>query len=169
MALLAKKKGISLVPFTIISAIPFIAFCCYQDHITGNPLAWLQNQAAWGRKGSIFDLINLDLLTTSNLISPWSPNFLHLISLLVLAYALSIMLKNKNWAYCLIALSPTLSAISSGTLLSVSRLLMPLVVIPIVISKHLKEDTRQIIIICSAFLLGIMTLLYSLGVSFALA
>lgn len=47
IALLAKKKGISIIPFTLISAIPFIIFCCFLGYTTGNPLAWLQNQSAW--------------------------------------------------------------------------------------------------------------------------
>lgn len=169
IALIAKKRKLSLIPFTAISSLPFIIFSIHLWKRTGNPLAWLQNQIAWGRKGSLLDLFNPEIIAHSNLISPWSPNILHLASLCILLYVIIILVREKNWGYLLMAVIPTLSAINSGTLLSVTRLTMPLLSIPITLVRSLSNDVAILLILTSAFLLGIMTLLYTLGVSFALA
>ncbi len=169
IALIAKKRGLPVVLFSALSSTPFLGYCAFLWETTGNPLAWLHNQTAWGRKGTFIDLFNFGNFSIENLVAPWSLNILHTIFLILLLIVVILQIRNKTYGFLLITLVPVLSALSSGTVLSISRLIMPLVILPITLVQNLKDETILLLLLAYSFLLGLMTLLYALRVSFAMA
>lgn len=166
IALFAKKASLPLFKFTILSTIPFLLFCTYLYQLAGNPLAWYSNQAAWGRNGNILDFIYSCKIEA--MIAPWSLNLLHIVILLLAIFSIYTFYRNRNWAFLLITILPIISILQTGTLLSLTRILMPLFTIPIALSNATSTHAKSIIILTLSFLLGLTCLLYALQASIAM-
>ncbi|HMO18421.1 MAG TPA: hypothetical protein PKA63_09030 [Oligoflexia bacterium] len=157
-----------------ILAISLIPLCLYFYHlylITGSPLSWLENQAAWGRSVNEHSFIERIILITTdlNIFRPWSFTLLHIISsVLVLAASIYLItIKKTGWA--LILVLPLIASLSTGSFLSLSRILMPLPPLYLVFSHCLiQKNTLTPILLASSVFLGAMTLLYSLHASMAM-
>ncbi|MCB0344211.1 MAG: hypothetical protein KDD66_03805 [Bdellovibrionales bacterium] len=139
-----------------------LAFMGYLYRLTGDPLAFSNNQAAWNRfQHSFVELTSILAGSPETLMVNW--NFL-LINVLasLLGVALSIyLLTQKRYAWALILFLPIASALSTGSVMSMARFIAALFPTPIALAMlSKKRSTEQIITFILTGLLTIMCLLY---------
>lgn len=139
-----------------------IAFMAYLYSLTGNPLAFSSNQAAWNRfQHSFIELTTILASSPETLMVSW--NFL-LINVLasVLGISLSIYLCFKrrfDWA--LVLFLPIASALATGSVMSMARFIIALFPTPVALAMvSRKRSTEQVVSFILAGLLTIMCLLY---------
>lgn len=148
----------------IATPAPTIIFSLYLYQKTGNPFAWKDIQVAWGRlERTPFDLIG-DIGSTT-LISGWNFYLLDSVAA-IFAIAVSLWFLHKSafaWA-ALIAL-PVLAGLSTGSVLSLAR--HTLVLFPIYF--FLTNLNERAVLASTVALYSALTLLFSLGVTAALA
>lgn len=173
LELIKRKKLFSLAGiFSALFALTgLFLFIWYLFYLTGEPLAFAKNQQAWGRNQSSF----LDLLTylynnPFHLMESWDFLTLNLlISLLAIIMAIYSLFR-KELAFCLYLLIPIAVSLYTGKLLSLSRFVMVLFPIYLTLPLLFRNDQLQrIIIIVSAFLLGIMSVMWGQQITAAMA
>lgn len=168
------SRGYSLVKISSIIGIallPLFAFFYYLYKISGSPLAWLTNQEAWGRTiggSSLFEKFML-IFRETTLVAPWNFNLLHIIIIALTLISSYYLFKKKLFSFLLILLLPLLASLGTGSIMSISRIMMPVFPFYIGINLALNKTAYICFILCSAILLGILCLLYSLHVSMAMA
>jgi len=168
------SKGYTIVKISSIIGIallPLFAFFYYLYKISGSPLAWLTNQEAWGRTiggSSLFEKFML-IFRETTLVAPWNFNLLHIIVIALTFISSYYLFKKKYFAFLLILLFPLIASLGTGSMMSISRIMMPVFPFYIGINMALNKTTHMYFILCSAILLGILCLLYSLHVSLAMA
>ena len=130
----------------------------YLGTITGNFLAWFDIQQTWGRGGDLklFDGI---------LLTGWDFKILSLAAAMLAVVSSLYFIKSRLSFFALIILVPIISSLASGNSISLTRFTLTL--FPIFFFLGEVKSEKFILAVCS-FLLGLMTLLYSLQVTGAL-
>ncbi len=164
---LPRRRGLCALA---IAPLGTIAFCSYLYFVSGNPLAFIDNQVAWGRQETIVQGIEgLWKSAFSSFIMPW--NFVALNTLyFIIGCAASIYLAcRKQWSHALVLLLPLSIAILSGTVSSMGRYLVPLFPFYLVLSAWASsKNLERTVLVVSAMLLSLYVLGYTLHVTAAM-
>lgn len=137
---------------------------------TGDPLAFIHNQVFWDRSGSVLTLIEKFRRNPGTLLTGW--NFIALnVSVLILGIlTIFHFIKRKEWDYAAFLFFPLAIAINTGSVLSLARIAMPLFPLFIFLTRKTNRIWfEKTILLLFAATLGIMTLLYALHVTSAMA
>lgn len=146
----------------LLSASTFLIYPLYLWELTGSPFSWAINQKAWGRGSLKLFSIN----EVKEMILPWNFSLLHFVYFLVSLSSTFYFVRLKKYAEVLLILVPTIVLISSGSLLSVTRILMPIFFIQMFVAGFIKSEivlTRVLIV--SSIMFALFTLLYCLHVT----
>ncbi len=163
----AKNKRIFIV-CSLFAVLGLSYYFYYLWQLTGSPFAWLVNQKVWGRGMGSYGLMGV-LDEVRNIVLPWSFSFSHFLVTVLAICALSYFFFKKNFSFAFMILIPLLALLQTGTLLSVSRVMMPIFPVYIYLASVIKsEDARTMFLLSSAVVFGIMCLLYSLNVTIAM-
>lgn len=160
-----KTLSLALVPLGVV------AYMAYLKSITGNALAFLEIQPAWGRKAQFFVITLFEYLGDPLELSyKWNFKSLNFLAAMLGFVCGLVLLQRKQWALGVFTLGAVLLPLSSGTLQSMTRYMM--VVFPIFIVLAMAGRSQRIDhIVRTVFLviLGIMTLLCTVIVTLALS
>lgn len=163
----ALLKGIVLLPWGVLAFLTFLYI-----H-TGHPFAFALNQPQWSREGaaSIQALTSSLFLQAKYPFGPWNFNYLHLASVFVASIAFFASLKGKRYDFSLLLSIPILFALSTATLMSLTRFVM--VLFPLYISlgewADESEAKKNLLLVTFSILFGIMVCLYANHVTVAMA
>ena len=163
-----KKELFTRAGLAAVLKVPLPAACffLYLHTHTGNALAWKDIQVTWGRfERSPLELFS-DLLNSGDLlVAGW--NF-YLLDTLAAVFGLIVTISflfRKRYAWAAVVGVPLLAALSTGSVLSAGRFLV--VLFPIYFYLLRAEERITLAIFCLLF--GILSLLYALGVTAAMA
>lgn len=151
----------------VISPLGVILFSLYLKYLTGNPLAWVDIQVAWDRPGSIDGA--LKAFNPRLLINDWNFILLNFCALCLVIWGTLISLQKRHYVFAAYLAIPTLIAVSTGSLLSLSR--FTLVLFPLftnISSQITSSSTQKAVLLTFAALMSILSLLFSLHVSAAM-
>jgi hypothetical protein len=145
------------------------SFAIYLYSICGNPLAFSDNQNAWGRStGGGLWLPDLQQLLSWS--TPWNFSLLNAISATAGLLAAVYLMKQRRVTWALILAVPLAIALSTGTLQSITRFLMILFPIHFVLVDFVHESKLETYIIAIyAALLGVLSVCYGAHVTIAMA
>ena len=154
-----------------LTPLGLLAFSLHLGQITGNPLAFIENQPAWGRtKDNLVTLAGQLTGDPSTVMLSW--NFILLNSLIavsLIALALSFAL-TRRFSQSLFLGLPVLFLLSTGTVQSISRISMVLFPAFFWLAKNTESTFFERFVLCLfAALLAIMTALYACHVTAAMA
>ena len=135
------------------------AFMVYLYRLTGDPLAFLHVQAAWGR-GSLQWPLSVS--------SPWNFVLLNAAAALLLIAAAADLLRRKRWALGVYTLLAVAVPLSTGSLQSVARYSMVVFPALLWLGERTEKSERWVAAVFLV-LLGWMLTLFVLRVDFALA
>lgn len=155
----------------LLAPLGILFFSVYLFQHTGDALAWLSNQANWGRNDLGFvTLISQYQLDFSTLMLPWNFTALNILAaILTLGVALHFALSG-NLSWTLLLAVPVLAALSTGTLQSMTRFTMILFPLYFCLARFADNPTvEKIILSVSSALLALMTALYAYHVTAAMA
>lgn len=156
---------LALVPVGLISFMYFLWT------ITGNPLAFKDVLAAWGRSTGFFLLTLYDYLKNPLLIiEPWNFRLLNFAAAVLALGAVWFWARRKNWTFAFYTFLSVFVALSSMNLISMARYMS--VVFPIFIwlavvgeSPRVDQFVRALFLV----LFSLMTVSFALRFSFATA
>lgn len=149
-----------------IGFMSFILFSLYLYHTTGSAFTWMSHQKIWGRVGIGDDYNPLNI----SLFSAWNFNALHIYFLMLGICAAIYFFSFKKISYFLILIAPIVVIIQSGGLMSVTRILMPLFPIQVFLGEVLKREiSKQMYILASCVIYGVLVMLFCLHVSLVMA
>lgn len=145
------------------------AFMAFLWHRTGNPLAFLEAQSAWGRQSGFFLSPLIDYLQRPGaMIDPWNFRSLNFAAVIV-AFSVAIYWwRQRRWAFAALTLLSLLLPLSSGLLQSLARFV--LVLFPVYLALALagrRPWLDQTIRVLFLILFAIMTLSFAMRFSFA--
>ncbi len=160
-----KTLSLALVPLGVL------AYMAYLRSITGNALAFLEIQPAWGRKAQFFVITLFEYLGDPlELTYKWNFKLLNFLAAMLGFVCAFVLLKRRQWALGVFTLGAVLLPLSSGTLQSIARYMM--VVFPVFFvlaiagrSPRVDQIVRSVCLVS----LGIMTLLCTIIVTLALS
>ncbi len=144
-------------------------FCTYLYSICGNPLAFSDNQNAWGRSTSgSFILPNPETLLTWS--AAWNFSMLNFTALCLSLFATAHCVRRKRISWALFLAVPVLIAVSTGTLQSLTRFVMVLFPVHFAVAEVIHDTKYELALIALyAALLGILSLGYGTHVTMAMA
>jgi len=173
LALFEQKKLLSRNGIIALALSPLgaLVFMGYLYNLTGNALAWFYNQAAWGRgQGSINTILSSLISNPQQLMVPWNFIALNTAAVLLALWASVILFRRKQLSYTVLILVPLLVPLFTGTLQSACRFSMVLFPIYLVLGTWaLNRDIERILVIIFSGLLFLMTALYGIHVTVAMA
>jgi len=151
-----------------VGIVPYMIFL---HCVTGNALAFLDVQAAWGHSIGFFMRPIWDYLKSPLDINfRWDFRFLNFLAA-VLAFACgAVLLRRKQWAFATYTLLCVIIPLSAMRLQSLTRYIMiafPIFILLAEAGRSLRTD--QIIRTVFIFVLGVMTLLFALHFSMAMS
>lgn len=154
--------------------IPFglFAYMFYSWRLSGDALAFIHASAAWGRKPTIFLLTPLItyLLHPYEIVAGWHFNLLNASCALLCFYCIYILVRRREWALAAYTVMSVVIPLSTGVLQSLERYTMGFFPVFIGLAIAARSDHRdQAIRFVFVFLLGIMTLLFTIGIANALS
>jgi hypothetical protein len=158
--------GLLLIPVGLFS------YMFYSWRLSGDALAFLHASAAWGRKPSPFILGPLFtyLLHPYEIVAGWHFNLLNASCALLCFFCIYVLVRRREWAFALYTFISLLMPLSTGVLQSLERYTMGFFPVFIALAFAVRSDRQdQAIRFVFVFLLGIMTLLYTLGLAMALS
>jgi hypothetical protein len=156
--------------FFLPSGIILLGLLSFYFLNTGDPLAFIHNQFFWDRNGSPLTLLRELATNPGVLMTGWNFIMLSFFTVVVGVAAIFHFLKRKEFDFAVMILFPFAAMLNTGTLLAVTRISMPLFpIIFFVSSKMTKPWIEKTVYIIFAMLLGIMTLLFALHVTPAMA
>ena len=161
-----KTLGLLLIPVGLFSYM-FFAW-----RMTGDALAFLHASAAWGRKPSIFFLGPLFtyLVHPYEIVAGWHFNLLNASCALLSFFCIYILVRRREWAFALYTFLSLLLPLSTGVLQSLERYTMGFFPVFIALAYAVRSEHQdQAIRFVFVFLLGIMTLLFTIGLAMALS
>jgi len=160
----------NLLIFYIPAVIALLALFTFFYLNTGDPLAFIHNQKFWDRSGSVMTLLEKFRMNPGILLTGWNFTSLNVVTLLVATIAIFHFLKRKEWDYAAIIFLPVAAAINTGSVMSMARICMPLFPLLIFLSRTTQKSwSDRAVFLLFAVLLGIMTLLFALHVTSAMA
>ena len=162
------RRGIAALLFTVLA---LAAFGAYLHQLTGNPFACIENQSAWGREllGTT-ENYSATWLDLDSMMRPWNFVGLNLlVGFLSLATAVYFGWK-REFTWCLLVAVPLFAAVSTGTLQSLCRIVMVLFPIHFALASWTRSlEAERMLIAVLAILLGLMSAMYALHVTVAMA
>lgn len=161
-----KIFGLLLIPFGLFS------YMFYSWWLSGDALAFVHASAAWNRKPSIFFLGPLIeyLVHPYEIVAGWHFNLLNACCALLCFFCIYILVRRREWALAFYTFTALLLPLSSGVLQSLGRYTMgffPVFIGLAIAVRSVHQD--QAIRFVFVFLLGIMTLLFTIGLANALS
>ncbi|MGI8436228.1 MAG: mannosyltransferase family protein [Chthoniobacterales bacterium] len=144
-------------------------FMFFLWHRTGNPLAFLEAQSAWGRhRGSLLAPLIDYLWSPSAMIDPWNFRLLNFAAVILALGVAVFWTSQRAWAFAALTLFSLLLPLASGSLQSMARFV--LVIFPLYLALALagrRPWLDQTIRVIFLVLFGVMTLSFALRFSFA--
>ena len=152
---------------TGIGAGGVLGFAIFLHDRAGNPLIFITNQAEWNRSGSLLTLFRAaDPLIVS---TGWNFLWLNVFGLIAAAAIAVWSIKRRQFGDAVSIVIPLAALMSTGTVLSAFRILMPLFPIWFGLAVFAKSEERQrMVIAISAGCLALLTACYALGINSAL-
>jgi hypothetical protein len=165
------KPRLNFLPLLLIPA-GLLSFMFFLYRTTGNAFAFRDiTVEAWGRRPQFFLTTLLSYLAHPLFIAePWDFRLLNFLAASAALACGLVLLKRRDWSLACYALASTLVALSNSLLHSQARYAM--VVFPafmVVASAARNTRTDQAILTAFLILLTLMTVLYSLHVTIAMA
>jgi hypothetical protein len=152
------------------SGLSVLAITSYFYLHTGDPLAFVHNQVFWDRSGSILSLVKKLAEQPNIILTGWNFILLNLTAFLTALIAVGYFIKKKEWDHAAMVFLPIAAAVNTGSVLSMTRFIMPLFPFAIFLAQIATTPSRQrAILVIFAALLGTMTLLFALQVTPAMA
>jgi hypothetical protein len=161
-----KILGLLLIPLGLIS------YMFYSWWLSGDALAFIHASAAWGRKPSPFILGPLIsyLVHPYEIVAGWHFNLLNACCALLCFFCIYVLARRREWALALYTFMSFLIPLSTGVLQSLERYTMGFFPVFIGLAFAVRSEHQdQAIRVVLVFLLGIMTLLFSIGLANALS
>jgi hypothetical protein len=161
-----KTLGLFLIP------VGLFAYMFYSWRLSGDALAFLHASAAWGRKPSAFILGPLFsyLVHPYEIVAGWHFNLLNACCALLCFFAIYVLVRRREWALSLYTFMSVLVPLSTGVLQSLERYTMGFFPVFIALAVAVKSERQDYAIrFVFVFLLGIMTLLFAIGIANALS
>jgi hypothetical protein len=161
-----KILGLFLIP------VGLFAYMFYSWRLSGDALAFLHASAAWGRKPSAFILGPLFsyLVHPYEIVAGWHFNLLNACCALLCFFAIYVLVRRREWALSLYTFMSVLVPLSTGVLQSLERYTMGFFPVFIALAVAVKSERQDYAIrFVFVFLLGIMTLLFAIGIANALS
>jgi len=152
------------------SGLTLFALLTFFYFNTNDPIAFINNQVFWDRNGSILTLIEKFRLNPGTILTGWNFILLNFITLIVALLAIFHFIRKKEWDFAVFIFLPLAVVINTGSILSLTRLAMPLFPLFIYFARiSVKPSIEKILLVIFAMLLAIMTLLFALHVTPAMA
>jgi hypothetical protein len=164
--LIKKLVWLLLIPVGLFS------YMFYSWWLCGDALAFVHASAAWGRKPSIFFLGPLFtyLVHPYEIVAGWHFNLLNACCALLCFFCIYILLRRREWALALYTFMALMLPLTSGVLQSLERYTMGFFPVFIALAIAVRsERTDHAIRFVFVFLLGIMTLVFTVGLAAALS
>lgn len=161
-----KILGLLLIPVGLFS------YMFFSWRMTGDALAFMHASESWGRKPSIFILGPLFRYLTHpyEIVAGWHFNLLNACCALLCFYAIYVFVRRREWAFALYTLMSIVIPLSTGVLQSLGRYTMGFFPVFIALAVTVRSENQDHAIrFVFVFLLGIMTLLYTLNLAIALS
>ncbi len=164
--------SIQSVLITIIAPLGIVLFMLHLYALTGDPLAFSKNQAAWGRGGenSLFTLVGSLFKHPEHVMTDWNFTFFNCLCVLIAFLSSAELFRKKNYSLSLLTLLPVVVSILTGTLQSMGRIVMVLFPIFLLLAKS--EDStgfRKTLYIVFTALLAAMTIMWGFFITSAMA
>ncbi len=155
----------------LISGLGLLSFAWYLTHLTGNPLAFKDNQMAWGRNhNSFLDLARSLFSNPGSVMSPWNFVWMNLTATLVSLGIAALWLKRGRLDWALWLSVPLLFALSTGVLDSTTRFAMSLFPLHIFIAEQTENpQAERVVMVVYLMLFASLLILYGRHVSAAMA
>ena len=151
--------------------VGLLGFMLFLWRITGNPLAFVDANAAWERSAGFFLLTLYDYLKNPlRIIGPWDFRALNFGAAILALGAAYFWARRREWAFATFTFLAILLPLSSGALQSTARFVA--VIFPVFIALAVagrRPRVDQLIRVVFLVLFALMTLSFSLRFSFASA
>lgn len=158
-SLLTLRRLISM----LLMPLGLLAFMVHLFLLTGEPLAFLKIQSAWGRGGGLFSDINPAML-----ISDWNFAVLNLAGVALVLSASAFFIRRREYPFAVLLGLAMLSALNSGTTLSFHRFTVTLFPVFIFLGEVTKSPyAEKLVLGCCLVLLTILSIM--LGAHFTAA
>jgi len=155
------------------AALPLLAlsaFSLYMFYLTGNALAFIDNQIAWGRHELQLSLTPIfEILSNTAIIAPWNPTLLNKIFLILTLATSLYYLSKRNYLFFLFLFVPPSITILSGTDQSITRIISVLFPLHLFLASIAETLAERIILSLFIAAFCLLSLMYALGISIALA
>jgi Mannosyltransferase (PIG-V) len=161
-----KIMGLALVPLGLFS------YMFYAWRLSGDPLAFMHANQAWGRRPTIYFLGPLFryLMHPHEIVAGWHFNLLNACCALLCFFCIYILVRRREWAFAFYTFTAILLPLSSGLLQSLERYTMGFFPMFIGLAIVVRSDyVDQAIRFVFVFMLAIMTFLYAIGIATALS
>lgn len=148
-----------------------LGYMYYLWRLTGSPLAFSDNQLAWGRNQVSFRALAGEMLTLPvELCLPWNFLTLNTGSAILTAIAGVYFAAKKNFSLMMLLLVPLVAILETGTVVSIGRFVLTFFPVFLFLGKLGERPTMdKMLLIVSAAWLGLMTAAYALHVTSAMA
>ena len=161
-----KLVGLLLIP------VGLFAYMFYQWRRSGDALAFVHASASWGRKPSLFFLGPLFTYVTHpyEIVAGWHFNLLNASCAFLCFFCIYVLVRRREWALAFFTFAALMLPLSSGVLQSLERYTMGFFPVFIALGIAVRSVyVDQAIRFVFVFLLGIMTLLFTIGLAMALS
>lgn len=151
--------------FVALSGV--LLYAVWLTVLTGHPFAFIENQSAWGRAGPHGSLLKAMQQLQPNLIKDWSFTAVQLLCVLAGSVTIVHYLFKKNPGPALMVLIPLAAALSTGTLLSLTRIMMPIPPLTVGLAQIVgkRRLIENAVLVVEAALLALLTAMYGLHVT----
>ncbi|MDD2943905.1 MAG: mannosyltransferase family protein [bacterium] len=148
-----------------------LGYMYYLWNLTGNPLAFSDNQLAWGRNQVTFLTLAGEMLSLPvELCLPWNFLTLNTCSALLTAGAALYFAERRNFSLVLLLLIPLAAVLATGTVVSIGRFVLTFFPVFLYLGRLAETPTTErILLIISAVWMGLMTAGYALHITSAMA
>ena len=184
LSIIQRKEKIrslrALITCSVLTSTGLASFMVYLYTITGNAFAFKDIQAAWNRNNDFFIITILKYLKKIFMVvNGWDFRLFNLVSFILCVFLAIFIWKVSNklswqiWgkAFAFFIIISLIMPTNTGSLQAICR--YTLVIFPVFIALAILVDRRKKlylpVTLGSAFLLGIMVMLYSFGFVFAQA
>ena len=162
-----RKDGLAL----LLIPTGLVSFMIYLHRVTGNPFAFKDAMAAWGRKAGIFLFPLYDYLRhPAEIVAHWDFKLLNFLAVVIVLACGAALLRQRKFALAAYTLLAVLVALSSALLQSQARYAMVVFPVYMVLGtlgrhQHLDQWIRAVFLV----LFVVLTALFAAHFTFALS
>ncbi len=157
-------KSLKRAPLTLIMTLPLAFYCFYLYQIQGDPLAFIHQHSNWQRTPTLplqtLSQNLLELLKPSTWQVIHTHNIIELSSFLIFVIILIYSFFKMRYSYTIYLAFIFLLPLSSGTLMSMPRLLLAAFPLMIAVAQIKNSYIYQSILLFSILFLGLLSVLY---------